>query len=211
MPPRRVPLLWVNEGRAVRPDATKGWVRLADAEKTVEMGRRLFGTHESLYVVDVDGQFSGVADLELYQTLERQRVFPWVDAGCRKPEDAMDILFAGAEAMTIQLRHMEPAMLQEVTEMAEADLHIGLTVDASGLEKRLRSRDVVELSQRVGAKGVVLYEGEGGNFHAAENAGFDFLRAGLSSTWVARPGSVNTPRAAASDRFTTLVDWEAPK
>jgi hypothetical protein len=205
MPPRRVPLLFVQNGQLVVPDGEGGWKPAAERGQESAHARKLQEAHERVYLYDLDAQFAGTAPLDFYQRLERDRVHPWLDVGARKPEDVMDAFFAGAEALTIQLRHMPPELMEEVGEMAEADFYVGLTVDRAGVEKGLRPRDVVQLAQRVAATGVVLYEDEGADLHAAENVAFDLQRAGLPTAWVERPNSPHHRRAATSERFALHV------
>lgn len=193
----------------MEPNGAGAWRTIGKPEAALDRARGAYAAADGLYVIDLDGQFSGVANLPFFQALDRRGVYPWVDAGCRKPEDAMDVLFAGAESLTIQLRHMEPRKLAEVRELVEAELHVGFTVDERGLEQQLRPRDVLELAQRISATGIVLYEGERADLHSAENAAFELVRAGVPVTWVARPGSALTPHAEAGGRFSTLVVPEA--
>lgn len=208
MPPLLVPLGYVRGGRLVTPDPEGGWRKDGTPESDTDRVAELFRKHEHVYLVDLDGQKSGVANLEFYQRLERRQVSPWVDGGCRKPEDAMDLLFAGAEALTIQPRHMPPKAVAEVRDLAEADLHLGYTIEARGLEQRLAPRDALDLARRLDAKGVVLYEADGADYHAAENIAYEITRSGVPVAWVARPGSPHTRRAAASERFARLVAAE---
>lgn len=208
MPPRRVPIAYIQGGRlgGMRPDGSFA----PASEPAPDVARKLYARREALYIIDLDGQFNGACNLPLFQQLERRQVFAWIDAGCRKPEDVMDVFFAGAESVTLQLRHLSPEMLEEVGEIAEAEIHLGFTVEGRGLEKGLRPADVVGLVERVGATGVVLYEGPGSDFHSAENIAFELQRAGIPTTWVERAGSPNTARAQESDRFAAVVAWETP-
>ncbi len=207
--PRRLPLIFVEKERFWAADANKGLAPLGPTETARERLRKLFVDHGGLYLLDLDGQAAGAPNLELYQALERFRVFPWVDAGFRKSEDVMDTLFAGAESVTLQPRHMSDADLVDAAALCEADLYLGFNVEERGLERRLRPHDVIELAQRLEATGVVLYETPASNFHDAENAGFEILRAGLPAAWVAQPRSPHTARALASDRFAIVAVPEA--
>jgi hypothetical protein len=209
VPPRRVPLLYVQDGRFVQPDGSGGWRPWGEGDAALERARKLYAERESLYVFDLDAQLSGTANLEFYQSLEKKRVFPWVDVGARKTEDVMDAFFAGAEAITIQLRHMPPEMLEDVGDLAEADFYVGFAAEPRGIEKGLRAQDLVDLVGRVGATGVVLYESDGADFHTAENVAFELKRAGVPTAWVGRAGSAHRSRAAASEHLSIHVDPEA--
>lgn len=208
MAPRIVPLLYVQKGRFVVPDGAGGW-RPGPDGSDVERARKLFAAHDALYVFDLDAQTSGASNVEFYQTLEKRHVFPWLDVGARRPEDVMDAFFAGAEAITVQLRHMPPDLLEEVGGMAEADFHVGLTLERGGLEKGLAVRDVEELVGRVGATGVVLYEGVDADVSIAAAVADELKKAGVPTAWVERPGSVQAARAEASGSFAVVVRPEA--
>lgn len=209
MPPRQIPLLYVHRGEFVQPDGAGGWKPWGDEKTATERARKLYTEHESVYVFDVDAQLAGKANLGFYQSLEKRHVFPWVDVGARKPEDVMDAFFAGAESITIQLRHMPPELLEEVGDLSEADFYLGFNVEGRGLERGLKAQDIAGLVERAGATGVVLYETEGSDFHAAENVAFELQRQGLPTAWAGRPGSSNRARAASSERFALHIDPEA--
>lgn len=205
VPPRSVPLLHVQRGHFVAPDGAGGWKPAFEPAKEIDHARRLFEAADSLYVIDLDSQAAGVANLDFYQTLERKRVFPWLDVGARKVEDVMDAFFAGAESITVQLRHMPPDDLEEVGGLAEADFYVGVTMERNNLEKGLRPADLVGLAERVAATGIVLYEGADGDLHSAENVALELQKVTIPTVWVARPGSPQTERARRSERLAAVV------
>lgn len=205
MAPRIVPRVDVRRGELVRPTGPRAWESWAGREGGAAAAQLLYEKHQSLYVWDVDGNEFGEANLDFYQRLERAHVFPWVDAGCRNPEDVMDVFFAGSEAVTIQLRHMGGEALREVAAMAEADLYVGVGVERGELERRMRPRELIELVRAIDATGVVLYEGASVDFHAAENIAGEIQRNGFPVTWAPSPGSASLAPSLRSERFATLA------
>lgn len=206
VPGRWVPLVYVKRSQLVVPGENRRWVPWNPSPGgAVDSAKRLFSTGQALYVWDVDGNEYGEPNLEFYQALERARITPWVDAGCRKPEDVMDVFFAGAASITIQLRHMEPSRIREVAEMSDAELFLGFTVEGNDLEKQIRPREVIEFAQQIQATGVVLYEGSQVEWRRAEDIAFELQRNGIPVSWASRYGSPNRPHAAASERFASVI------
>lgn len=203
-----VPLVYVKDGRPVRAGPGGRWVAAA-RDDGVGWVAKLFEASKAVYVYDLDGQTAGAANLPFLQSLEKRQVFPWVDAAPRSPEDAMDILFAGAEALTIQPKRMGDEHLADLVGLADADLHVAFSTGVHGIDGGVRPRDAVELAQRLGAKGIVLYETPTSDLQRALDAAFEVTRAGLAAAWMGRPGSPHVDKAAAAQRFTTVLRPEA--
>src|ERR1051325_8867731 len=109
MPRPELPLFLVRDGRLVERTGVRSWRPLVEAETDEAAMRRLRASvppQELVYLFDVDGVEAGAANHEFYQKLERAHVPPWIDAGCRTAEDAMDAFFAGAEVLTVRLDAM---------------------------------------------------------------------------------------------------------
>lgn len=211
MPPRHIPLLYVQRGVVVTDDGKGFWVPIGDTAASVKAVKAKFDAAESVYLVDLDGQFNGAANIQFFQELERRRVFPWIDAGCRRPEDVMDVLFSGAESITAQLKHLNPEQLEEVGGMTEADFHLGLTFDHRGMDSGLRPADVVAMAEKVAATGIVLYEGERADWSKVDAACKEFHDAGLPSAWVAKPESQSSRYAQNSQHVSVLIDGPGAK
>lgn len=206
MPPRVIPLVYVKGGSLVAPRREASWQPWATPESAPDVARSLFAHADALYVVDLDGLLGSGPNLAFYQALEQGRVFPWVDAGCQEPEDVMDVLFAGAEAITLRWSRMKTPKMVETCEISEVPLHLGLTVNGSGLEARTQPQDVLKLAQRTALSGVVLYEEPGADFEAAEAAALVWRANGLEVAWASRRDSPHRQRALDSERFTVVLN-----
>lgn len=190
MPPQVVPLVWVRAGDLVTPQGPRRWTPHARGlQAAAEAAHRLFAAHGGLYVWDVDGNEYGEANLDFYQALDKAGVTAWADAGCRRANDLMDVFVAGAHAATLRPVLMEPHRLAEAAGMTESELHLGFAFEGQGVEGGRRARDLLAMVHTIGAAGVVLYQGDRADLHAAENLAFELRRSGVAVTWVAPAGN----------------------
>lgn len=201
--PTIVPLVHVKQGHVVHP-ARRKWLPVAEHEAALDQVADLFKQHDAVYVLDQDGQFSGVANLEFLQQLERKRVHPWVDAGPRTSEDAMDLLFAGVETLTLRPQHMGPEKIHDVAELSDVPLHAGIEL-ATERSQWPTIAAITDLVQRSGVHGIVLIEEAQTPWRDAENLAHELKRTGLEVTWVARHDSPHTGHAQRSDRFARVI------
>ena len=125
----------------------------SDPAKTIKSA---LPPEELVYLWDVDGVEAGAANHEFYQKLERQRVSPWVDAGCRNPEDAMDAFFAGAEVLTVRFGHMDESQLSDFADLAEYEFHVALAFSTTHPDVPLTAWDVRRLVGELHAQGAVI-------------------------------------------------------
>jgi hypothetical protein len=178
VPPILHPLFLVREGLVVDEDGPRSWApRTTTASQSVAMIKAASTADVPAYVYDVDGVEAKAAQHSFYQKLEQAHVGPWIHPGCRTAEDAMDAFFAGAEAITVDVRHMPEETMTDLGEIAEGEIHLAAPVDGSGPRPR-------ELARLVGAHGmagvVLMLEG------ATDPKRVDAVVAELASLGVAR-------------------------
>lgn len=103
-----------------------------DAEPE-EVLKTLARAHQRVAIIDVAGIRMNEADLEFVQGASRKRS-TWVDAGSRYATDAMDLLIAGAETVTLRWNTLDSAAeLEEAAEdCSPGSLFLGLEVPHAG-------------------------------------------------------------------------------
>ncbi|HLE47518.1 MAG TPA: hypothetical protein VI818_04405 [Candidatus Thermoplasmatota archaeon] len=170
MPVVEVPLFIVRSGRLIggRPRA---WDRRGlEGEAAIEAIAAARKPDEMPYLFDADGVDAGAPQHEFYQRLERRGIHPWIEAGVRTPEDAMDAFFAGAEALTLDLRLLRRETLLELAGLAEGELHLGLGFVGRETVPAFRAWELQRVAHDTQASGVVLQPDAGADAHAL--AGF---------------------------------------
>ena len=151
-----LPLFLVRGGKLVRRTGPRSYVPLEAGAEPLKTMKSAIPPEEVLYVWDVDGVEAGAANHEFYQKLERQRIAPWIDAGCRNAEDAMDAFFAGAEVLTVRLEHMDESKMMDFADIAEYDFHIALRFSGEHPDSPLTAWDIRRLVGELHAQGAVL-------------------------------------------------------
>jgi hypothetical protein len=151
-----LPLFMVRSGKLVRRTGPRSYALLEGAPDPIATIKSAIPPDEVVYVWDVDGVEAGAPNHEFYQRLERQRVAPWIDPGCRNSEDAMDAFFAGAEILTVRLERMDEAKLADFAEIAEYEFHLALRFSGPHPDSPLTAWDIRRLVGELHAKGVVL-------------------------------------------------------
>lgn len=140
--------------------------------------KTLARAHQRVALIDVAGIRANEADLEFVQAASRRRSI-WVDAGSRFATDAMDVLVAGAETLTMRWNTLDSAAeLEEAVEDCEpGSLFLGLEVPRSGFLRHPKdARALTEVA----------------SFAAALGAGLVFIVA--PGTDLATLPQANTPR-----------------
>ncbi len=151
-----LPLFLVRGGKLVRRTGPRAYEPLFGASDPFKLIKAAVPPAELVYLWDVDGVEAGAANHEFYQKIERNRISPWVDAGCRNPEDAMDAFFAGAEVLTVRLGHMDESKLTDFADIAEYEFHLALKFSSTHPDSPLTAWDVRRLVGELHAQGVVL-------------------------------------------------------
>lgn len=151
-----LPLFVVRGGKLVRRTGPRSYEPLFGASDPHKLIKAAVPPAELVYIWDADGIEAGAANHEFYQKLERNRIAPWVDAGCRNPEDAMDAFFAGAEVLTVRVEHMDEAKLADFADMAEYEFHLALRFSTKHPDSPLTAWDMRRLVGELHAKGVIL-------------------------------------------------------
>ena len=129
---------------------------LSGSEDPIKTMKAALPPTELVYVWDVDGVEAGAANHDFYQRLERQRVAPWIDPGCRNPEDAMDAFFAGAEVLTVRVEHMSEEKLVDFADIAENEFHVAVPFPGTHPDAPITAWDLRRLVGELHAQGVVL-------------------------------------------------------
>lgn len=151
----------IRDGKLVRRTGPREYRVLEPATDPVKIVKSALPPEELVYIWDVDGVEAGAPNHEFYQRLERNRIPPWIDAGCRTPEDAMDAFFAGAEVLTVRLEHMSEAHLADFADLAEYEFHLSLPFSGAQPDVPLSAWDVRRLVGEMHAHGVVFEAGPG--------------------------------------------------
>lgn len=202
MPPVRVPLVFVRGQLLVRPAGPRRWTALVESpQQTVDRIRAMGPTEGYVYIYDVDGVEAGAPSHDLYQRLERAHVPLWLHLGCRTPEDAMDAFFAGAEALTIERRHMDDEALHELAELTEGEIHLMFAFQGRSLRPELRGFQLQRLVQEHRLSGIVFQPEASSDGHALNAYAGEVRRHGVTtSLFVAPGGSALDPEPDAFDR-----------
>lgn len=151
-----LPLFLVRGQKLVRRTGPRSYEPLVGASDPYKVIKAAVPPAELVYLWDVDGVEAGAANHEFYQRLERNRISPWVDAGCRNPEDAMDAFFAGAEVLTVRVEHMDEAKLADFADIAEYEFHLALRFSGKHPDSPLTAWDMRRLVGELHAQGVIL-------------------------------------------------------
>lgn len=118
-----IPVIHARGGELVGPDAQP----LDEEIRTVT--RRFSREHNALYLVDLDGLRRNRPEVTLLQEIGG-RVHTWADGGSRTAADAMDLIVAGAEQVTI--RHHTAEGPEEVEEAVRMSENIALGMEFRG-------------------------------------------------------------------------------
>lgn len=203
MGPQVVPLVHVRSGAVVRAAGPRRWDPLTRTEP--EAVARIKGVAPPdglVYVYDVDGVEAGAPSLDFYQRLERARVPLWLHTGCRTPEDAMDAFFAGAQALTIERRHMNDGAIRELAELAEGEIHLMLPFQGRAPRPDLRAFELQRFVQANGLSGIVLRPEPPCDGHALNAYAGDVRHHGApTSLFLAPDGPTIDPEGNAFDRI----------
>ncbi|MBI2077784.1 MAG: hypothetical protein HYT80_05345 [Euryarchaeota archaeon] len=163
-----VPMFALRGARlmAGRPGA---WSKTAvHGEAAVEAVVAVSRAERVPYVYDVGGVEAGAPQHEFYQRLERRGVHPWVEAGVRSPEDAMDAFFAGADALTLDLRLLRRATLLELAGLAEGELHLAVGFRGREAFPTLKPWELQRVVADTNATGVVVEPDAAHDAHALD-------------------------------------------
>jgi uncharacterized protein related to proFAR isomerase len=153
--PIELPLFLIQDGKLVRRSGLRTFEPIdRGIDDTLKVMKAAVPPDELVYVWDVDGIQAGAANHEFYQKLERKRIPPWIDAGCRNAEDAMDAFFAGAEVLTVRVEHMDEAKLSDFAEIAEGEFHLGVGFSTRHPDAPITAWDVQRLVGEFHAQGV---------------------------------------------------------
>lgn len=182
-----IPVIHARGGQLVGPDAEplEGDLR--------EVGRRFSRQHDAVYLVDLDGLRRNKPDLSLLQQLSG-RVHTWADGGSRSHQDAMDLIIAGAEQVTI--RHHVADGPQAVEEAVRVSENVALGMEFRDQElvegKRWPATppELRDLSERLRIPLVVVDHGRAGTrrgvdrsvaWHARHHGPGAYFAGGISS------------------------------
>jgi hypothetical protein len=179
----------VRDGQIVRPSGPRSWTPTTKSSDEAAQKIAAGGLDAPApYIYDVDGVESRVAQFQFYQRLEQAHAAPWIHAGCRTPEDAMDTFFAGAEAITVELRHMPEDTIAELAGLAEGEIHLGAALDAT----MPRPRELARIVQAHGLAGVVLQSAASDEARRLESAAMELRTLGVEATLL-RLGAAPVP------------------
>lgn len=195
------PLFLLREGRLVREAGERDWRPVTRGpDESLDRIRASKG-EAAVYLYDVDGVEAHAPDVSFYQRLERLLVPMWIHAGCRTPEDAMDVYFAGAESLTVDLAAVGEPTFRELADLAEGELHVGLGMRGRKLVPDVRPFDLHRLAQDTGLSGVVLDPEPGVDLHHASSLMGELRRHGLPLTLLLRRAPEARRLAVEADRI----------
>lgn len=181
------PLFLLREGRLVRQLGERDWRPFTRGpDESLERIKTAPRGEATVYLYDVDGVEAHAPNLSFYQRLERFQVPLWIHAGCKTPEDAMDVFFAGAESLTVDLASVGEAGLRELSDLAEGELHLGVGMRGRALVPAVRPFDLHRLAQETGIAGIVLDPEPGVDLHHAASLAGELRRHGLPITILLR-------------------------
>lgn len=208
----QIPLFLVRGGRLVRSTGPRAWQPIEHGPPDALRILRSAAPKDGLvYLWDVDGVASGAANHEFYQRLERERIFAWIDAGCRDAEDAMDAFFAGAEALTVRLDRMTPDRLRDFADIAEGEFHIGVRFPGADPDSSVPGMELRRLVGDLGANGIVLEAESGTDRLAFQRFGRLLTDGGVPLTVLSTEPLAWLPAAAAETAATRIVSpWGPP-